>query len=325
MATNWSFIAAASSQTKSGTGAAIASPSLPNPGDLMICSWAATTTTAPFTVVTAIDGGSAGWIPFPQGIQVRGNLTSRSFWKIATAADFNNGSGITTTVTGSGQTGTITADVETDVFRLPAGFVVLGIDASGGATPTAATTTTWHGSVGASFPNFTDALAYSNTLSPTGNRGMVINTNTFAGTSAAAALAQCFTAGTLNQFIGGQYVGGVQGSATPGSNTWVNSWTNSVGPNVIGATFVYAKIGVASITIPSLSIASLSQRSTFATVQVNIDGVVVTVVVPSSIIFPGKVGATDTLRYSVFPTDVPRYSVFPTDRRRYIIMPGDSL
>jgi hypothetical protein len=246
VATNWTFQSGASTQSIPQTTAAVTSAPTPHTGDLMICAWGADRATTAFTSATIADTGSGGWTSISPGFQNRSTRSSQAWWKVATSSDFNGGSGITITVTGSGGSSTIAAVIECDVFRLPTGYSVVGIDIAGGATPTSATTASWHPGSGSTSATFTDALAYSNATSGTNSRGVVTGTNTFTGTSTAAALTQCFTQGSAADFICGQYVGGVQASSTAASNTWVNTWTNSVGPNVIGATFTYQ----AAITAP---------------------------------------------------------------------------
>lgn len=167
-----------------------------------------------------------------------------AWWKIANAADVNGGSGITVTATQSAGTGTTVNEIECDVFRVPPGFEVVGIDAQGtqgtlAAVATLATTATTKPS---SNPANTDALAWTALsmvpATAAGNGGLT-GTNTFTGTSSPANLASCVT--TANQLLANQFVGGVQGSATAGSNVWVNTWTTPrTGAAIIGATFVYA-------------------------------------------------------------------------------------
>lgn len=232
--TLWSYISQSSVQSSSLTTAAVTAAPTPTKGDLMVCTWGGVHGTTAFTSAAIADTGSGGWTSVSPGFQTRSTLTSQTWWKVATAAD----AAATITVTASGGSGTITAAIEADVFRLPAGYSVVGIDISGGATPTAALTTSWHPGSGAGQPNATDVLAYAVATSPTSSRGLATGTNTFTGTSAAATLAPCFNT-ALVDFINGQYTGGVQASTTAASDTWQLTWSNSVGPNVVGATFYY--------------------------------------------------------------------------------------
>jgi hypothetical protein len=234
MATLWSFIS--STQSTIGTSATPNVPVTPNLGDLMLFSVGCVRATTAATLAGATDGGANNWNTISPGFQTRSTLTSQSWWRVATAADTG---GITVTGTLTGGSGTITSVVQCDIFRLPAGNVVVGIDVRGGSTPAATTTTSWHPSNGSSSASFTDALAYTMAMSPSANRGVFTGTNTFTGTSSAANLTPCNS--TNVGFCGSQYAGLVQANATAASNTFVNTWTNSVGPNVIGATFTYTQ------------------------------------------------------------------------------------
>lgn len=234
MSTNWTYESGSSAQVVSQSTAAVACSPTPSVGDLMICTWGGFRSTA-FTSASIADTGSGGWTTIGPGFESNTTGTScQSWWKIATSAD----AAATITGTGIGGSGTITSAIECDIFRLPAGYKVFGLDLGGGVVQSSIVTTkSWTSSAGSSSPGFTDALAYAVTVSPAANRGVFTGTNTFTGTSAAANLALCTA--TSTGYINGQYVGAVEGAAVAGSNTWVTTWSNIAEPVFIGATFVY--------------------------------------------------------------------------------------
>lgn len=255
--TKWTQQSARSSQSVGGTTATPTCTPQPNVGELMILDAGAVHATSAFTSATPSDNGSGGWQSVIPGFETRSTLTSQQWWKVATQADFNawqSGGTYTITVTFAGGSGTITNDVQCALWSVPTGYMVMGLDCSGGATPTAATSTTLSPSSGSTHPTYTDALAVISSVSPTSNRGVITGTNTFTGTSAATALTATFSS-SPNNFINSQFAGLVQPSATAGTNVWAIAWTNSVGPNVVGAIFTYAPVttGAASISLSSAS------------------------------------------------------------------------
>lgn len=193
-----------------------------------------------FTIADSSVGGAA-WTALPPGPYSSAKMLCQGWWKIANANDHNGGAGITVTATAGGGSGTQSCEVECDIFRLPSGYAVVGIDTYGDVlgTATGVTTLSAPGSVGSNDPGFTDALAISVLAAGSGNSlGGPTGSNTFTGTSAAANLAVCIA--TNDTILANQYVGGVQASATAATNVWKNTWTTSRAQAVVlGATFVY--------------------------------------------------------------------------------------
>jgi hypothetical protein len=238
MATSWTFESAVSNVGSSSAAAASTGTVTPNVGDLMVVSAAniaGTTVNTAFAISDSSVGG-ASWTPII-GVGTNGLAIIRGWYKVANANDNNSGSGITVTATASGGSGTNATYVECDIFRLPAGFAVLGLDIHNETFFTATTTSSFHGSAGSSYSGFTDALAFT-ALNTDNTNGGLTGTNTFTGTSAATNLALCLT--TNDSRLANQYVGGVQASATTNSNTFENTWATSRSGNLFGATFVYA-------------------------------------------------------------------------------------
>ena len=231
MATNWTYSGA--SAIGSGVSSAVVAV-IPPVGSLMVVSGRCVETISVSSIGIS-DTGSGGWQAIDGAISAK--MICQGWWKIATSADYNGGSGINVTVTQTGGVGTAVHEAECDIFTVPAGYGILGLDTYGYAVGGTVSTLSATGSVGSSYSSSTDALAWTLLAMPTSNtNGGRTSTNTFTGTSAAANLANCVT--TANTLLLNQYVGGVQASATAATNVWVNTWTNArTGPVVVGAVF----------------------------------------------------------------------------------------
>jgi hypothetical protein len=242
----------------------------PNLGDLLVYNYGGKRATTADSVLSLSDAGSA-WTQHPDAVTDSGKSAACMWWKIATSADTG---GITPAVSaGSGNAGegTLSAQFgEVDIYRLPSGYQVIGIDLYGATNSSSnVTTLSFTSGVGSSYPNFTDALAVTFLYDASGNGG-ITGSNTFTGTSSAKNLALALT--TDDAELACQYVGGVQGSSTAGSNTFKNTWTtagSAVNKVLYAASFVYKKIGnPVSVTPSGLSVVTNSLRTVQGTVSV---------------------------------------------------------
>lgn len=237
--TNWSFIAAGSGQSRTTSSATTVFTMKPNVGDLMVCGCFGRATGTIPTSLAVTDTGSSGWTAALTAVSNTGtgHLTGL-FFKTATSADFNGGSGITVTVTQSGGGANFITGGNGDVFRLSSGSVT-GKDLSGSVVQTTGVTTlSANPGAGSGQPANIDELAYAFVDNPAAVTGVPTGTNTFTGTSAAANLAVT-QSGLEGQFFA-EWVGLVQASATAGSNTWVATWSGSAASTMVCATFYHS-------------------------------------------------------------------------------------
>lgn len=243
MATNWSFHSAASNQFESATNT-VSGTVVPNTGELLaVGGWGGTSATN-YTSYTLSDTGSGGWSSigsFLTSSDPAGKWAAQSWWKIATAADHNGGSGFTITLTGNGGTGPTSTRFEVDAFSLGAGLVVAGIDAFGAtidAPNSAVNTYTLSGSVGSSVPSNLDELVWGFLAVDTPPGGGPWSC-TWQGTTPASPTAMTSTGFSVDSDMHGFYSLGVQASATAATNQWVASWGFNRLPALAGGTFYY--------------------------------------------------------------------------------------
>jgi hypothetical protein len=201
----------------------------------MIVGWSIFIVGTPSTV-TISDTGSSGW----NTIRPWGSFASWAYsgwWKIATSADFNSGSGITITVTQNGSTTVTGHAIACDTFRVSSGSV-LGKDLGWGDINNAAGTgSTYSPGFGASQPSNTDQLSWSfltiqgaNSISPS---------YSFMGTSPLAIGVRALQAGTTTE-ADTFYVGGVQADAVAASNHWALTWGVSDPWVIMSGTFYHS-------------------------------------------------------------------------------------
>lgn len=233
MATNWS--AGSGVHYTLNTSATITGTIIPNVGDLCIAAVGSQRATTPDTAYAISDAGSGGWTPIVP-IQTSADITGQAWWKIATSADHNGGSGVLVTVVASGGTGGINQNQLTvEPFSVSGGGTVQGLDLKGARNGTGGNASfTWSPASGSGQSSNTDELAWTSLM--TYNTITVAGSNTFTGTSAAANLNLGESGGSKTQ---NQYVGGVQASATAGTNVWKNTWSSVADYALIGATFYY--------------------------------------------------------------------------------------
>lgn len=232
----WTFKAGSSGVGSNAGAVAVTATITPATGDLL-CLMAWQFRTTPFTSVAISDNGSGGWTSLGS-FRSLGTASGQAYYKIATAADFNSGSGITVTATAAGGSGTIFNNfVEVDVFGLVGTSPVLDISSS--ASTSLVTTDSISPAAGSTHAAFTDELAWTGFGGQNGGTGAgpPTGSNTFTGTSAAKALTECIA--TNDHFVFCQYATHCQASATAGTNVWKNTWTNPVNDIFFGATFAY--------------------------------------------------------------------------------------
>lgn len=236
MASNWTYDAAASLATNNSGTLTISETVVPPVGSLLVITAHEHTTTS-FSTGSIADNGGAGAGAWHAATGMSGTVAHfacETWYKIATAADFNGGAGITVTVTWAGGGGTILNRMRADVFTLPAGYVPT-LDNAGTATGGSGVT-------GLSGPQTTAASTWADALA----LGVICCATTNGGTNSAkftnfneslAAMTQSsVTTGNtlLNLFYlpiidtGGQF------------NNWQFAWITAVtNPATMGVVFNY--------------------------------------------------------------------------------------
>jgi len=255
--TKWAYQSALSNVGTTTTGTVTSGAVRPNVGDIIVAVVGFSAATNPPTSIDISDNsvGGATWAPI-SALRTNGNkLTVRGWWKTANAADYNSGSGISVSATESGGSGAIVGRIQADIFRLPSGYVCLGVDLVGSiGTNSSVTTETWSPDYGSSYPTNNDELtimAYflgGNTASPTG-------TNTFAGTSAAKSMTQMIA----DTHLGVMQTSGVQASVTAGSNVWVQTWSAARAVVNYGFTLAYTSASSTNLVVEDSVNAASSQ------------------------------------------------------------------
>jgi hypothetical protein len=220
----------------SASTAAFSGTVTPQVGDLIIITWHGNRATTAFTGVTIGDTGSGGWTGFST-MQTRVLMTGLTWFKQATSADFNGGSGITVTITASGGSGTIANYALVDSFFLNvtggSAYIIAGDILS--ATTSAATTTITVTPGAGSGLGQTDELAYF-AYSSNSAPGNATGTNTFTATTPTRQLIQIANPGLLLGTVR-EYAGLNQPNATAANNKWVATWASSIGGIASAGTF----------------------------------------------------------------------------------------
>lgn len=237
MATKWSRVTTVQGAPTTGSSYA-ASGVTPAAGDLMVCYFVATLATTDFSGASVADTGSNNWTEFDTA-QINTLTRIIAFWKQATDADNNAGSGITVTLTTTGGAGAVgTNALLVDVYRVSVPCTITTDITFIGASAAAATSLTKASTVGSTHSSNTDELSWAAVGGATtlGTPG----TCTFTGTSATANMAKALqdSSGVLL----GEFLGGVQASATAATNVWVMAWGTPSNVVFGGATFVYTPV-----------------------------------------------------------------------------------
>jgi hypothetical protein len=232
MTTRWKFESAASGES-SNTLAGVSTTVTPAVGDLMLMWWGANHATSAFTSVGIADTGSGGWSA-PFSFITATTRTGFAWWKVAESADYNGGSGISITVTGSGGAGTVANNVQCDIWRPPS-LAVPFLIGGGNTTPTNTNTSSWATqSPLLKYTFLADTLA-TTCIYSTGSIGALTGTNDFVGVNTVN-LALCLSGN--DTLLCAQGAGGIQQAANTGS-TFTNSWSTSRTVIAMGLVFGY--------------------------------------------------------------------------------------
>ena len=217
-------------------------------GDLIIVAALIYGSGAGSTGPTISDTGSGGWsnfnsIPVTTLVGSGLNAMLATWWKIATAADYNGGSGFTVTVAGTVGTSSHQVVCDAEIFRIvnpAAPFITVDLAASSTAfAGSSVSTASWSPSVGSAHPGSLDELCYTcragliSVAAPSG-------TNTFTATSSAANIRELQPTGFVRGALVCQgMIGGLQASATAGTNVFELTWTGAQAVLVAAGTFFY--------------------------------------------------------------------------------------